>query len=40
LHFPELKYCGDNAAMVAAAAFFTNPIEDAINIQANPNLSL
>lgn len=40
LHFPELKYCGDNAAMIATAAFFTKPIDNVITIQANPNLSL
>lgn len=40
LHFPDLKYCGDNAAMIAAAAFFSKPIDSVITIQANPNLSL
>jgi N6-L-threonylcarbamoyladenine synthase len=39
IHFPELKYCGDNAAMIAAAAFFSKPIDSVITIQANPNLS-
>lgn len=40
IHFPDLKYCGDNAAMIAAAAFFTIQKEDVITLQANPNLSL
>jgi N6-L-threonylcarbamoyladenine synthase len=40
LHFPELKFCGDNAAMIAAAAFFANQIDNIIELQANPNLSL
>jgi N6-L-threonylcarbamoyladenine synthase len=40
IHFPNLKYCGDNAAMIATAAFFTKPLADIIQLQANPNLNL
>ena len=40
IHLPELKYCGDNAAMIASAAFFAKPIADIIKLQANPNLGL
>lgn len=40
LHIPPPSLCTDNAAMVAAAAFFQKPIKDPLKIQANPNLSL
>jgi N6-L-threonylcarbamoyladenine synthase len=39
LHSPEIKYCMDNGAMVAAAGFFF-PATDPLSIQANPNLHL
>ena len=38
--FPEPILCTDNAAMIAAAAFFLKATEDSLNLQANPNLSL
>ncbi len=37
---PQKNFCTDNGAMIAAAGFFTNEIEDIIELQANPNLSL
>lgn len=33
-------FCTDNAAMIAAAAFFSKEIVDSLKLQANPNLSL
>jgi N6-L-threonylcarbamoyladenine synthase len=33
-------YCTDNAAMIAAAGFFTDSRVDPLELQANPNLSL
>lgn len=40
LFFPELQYCGDNAAMIASAALYSQPIGNIVNLQADPNLSL
>ena len=40
LHVPPGQLCTDNGAMIAAAAFFTNPTKDPLKIEANPNLSL
>jgi N6-L-threonylcarbamoyladenine synthase len=40
LSVPPSSLCTDNAAMIAAAAFFLKPIEDSLDLQANPNLSL
>ena len=40
LHVPPGQLCTDNGAMIAAAAFFTNPTKDTLKIEANPNLSL
>jgi N6-L-threonylcarbamoyladenine synthase len=39
VHFPELKYCGDNGAMVASAGFFNNnPTKDVFSLEADPGL--
>lgn len=40
LHIPPPELCTDNAAMVASAAFFTNPTDNLFSVEANPNLSL
>ncbi|OGE18642.1 tRNA (adenosine(37)-N6)-threonylcarbamoyltransferase complex transferase subunit TsaD [Candidatus Daviesbacteria bacterium RIFCSPHIGHO2_02_FULL_41_10] len=40
LHIPSANLCTDNAAMIAAAAFFNNQPVDPLTLQANPNLSL
>ena len=40
LHIPPPNLCTDNAAMIAAAAFFQKPISDSLKLQADPNLSL
>ncbi|MBI2019622.1 tRNA (adenosine(37)-N6)-threonylcarbamoyltransferase complex transferase subunit TsaD [Candidatus Daviesbacteria bacterium] len=40
LHIPPPELCTDNAAMIASAAFFLNPIKNPVILQANPNLSL
>ncbi|MBI2334989.1 tRNA (adenosine(37)-N6)-threonylcarbamoyltransferase complex transferase subunit TsaD [Candidatus Daviesbacteria bacterium] len=40
LHNPPPNLCTDNAAMIAAAAFFQKPIADPLKLQADPNLSL
>ena len=40
LHVPPPELCTDNAAMIAAAAFFQKPTKDPLKIQANPNLNL
>ncbi len=40
LHFPETQYCMDNAAMIAAASFYLEPVLKITEIQADPNLSL
>lgn len=40
LHVPPANLCTDNAAMIAAAAFFLKPIKDPLKLQADPNLSL
>jgi len=37
---PPPSLCTDNAAMIAAAAFFQKPIKNPLILQANPNLSL
>lgn len=37
---PPPSLCTDNAAMIAAAAFFTNESINSLNLQADPNLSL
>lgn len=39
-HVPEKSLCTDNAAMIAAAAFFSTTLIDPFRLQANPNLSL
>ena len=40
LFVPPPSLCTDNAAMIASAAFFQDPIKNPLNLQANPNLSL
>lgn len=40
LFIPDTSLCMDNAAMIASAAFFLNPVENITDVQANPNLSL
>ncbi|MBI2596434.1 tRNA (adenosine(37)-N6)-threonylcarbamoyltransferase complex transferase subunit TsaD [Candidatus Daviesbacteria bacterium] len=40
LYVPPVQLCTDNAAMIAARAFFEKPISDPLKLQANPNLSL
>ncbi len=40
LHIPPANLCTDNAAMIAAAAFFQKPIKNPLILQADPNLSL
>lgn len=37
---PPPSLCTDNAAMIAAAAFYIKPVKDPLEIQADPNLSL
>ncbi len=39
LHVPELKYCTDNAAMVAVAAYYLPRKTNIIEIKVNPALS-
>jgi len=38
VHFAEKKYCGDNAAMIASAAYFNFKPKSISQIQANPSL--
>lgn len=40
LHIPPVELCTDNAAMIAAAAFFEKPVKNPLSLQADPNLSL
>jgi N6-L-threonylcarbamoyladenine synthase len=40
LFVPPVKLCTDNAAYIAAAAFFNYHPADPLSLQANPNLSL
>lgn len=40
LFVPPPQLCTDNAAMIAAAAFFGKPTKNPLSLQANPNLSL
>lgn len=40
LYYPELKYCGDNAAMIGFAAFYTENEEDYLSLNADPALEL
>lgn len=40
VYVPDTSLCMDNAAMIASAAFFLEPTDNIINLQANPNLSL
>ncbi|MDO8576978.1 MAG: tRNA (adenosine(37)-N6)-threonylcarbamoyltransferase complex transferase subunit TsaD [Candidatus Daviesbacteria bacterium] len=40
LHIPPPALCTDNAAMIAAAAFFNYHPVDPLTLQANPNLNL
>ena len=41
-YFPELKYCTDNAAMIAKVGYYKSKygIENSLNLQASPNLRL
>ena len=39
LHIPPPNLCTDNGATTAAAAFFHQPTQNPLSIQANPNLS-
>lgn len=39
LFLPALKYCTDNAAMVAGAAYFTKDLANPLTLQPNPSLS-
>jgi len=40
LYVPPVNLCTDNAAMIAARAFFEKPVINPLIIEANPNLSL
>lgn len=40
IYYPELKYCGDNAAMIAFAAFFEEVEENYLSLNADPSLEL
>lgn len=40
LFVPPPQLCTDNAAMIAAAAFFQKPVKNHLYLQADPNLSL
>jgi N6-L-threonylcarbamoyladenine synthase len=38
--FPELKYCGDNAAYIASAAYFNHKTANFSDIVPQPSLSI
>ncbi len=40
LFVPPSNLCTDNGAMIASAAFYLKPVKNALDTQANPNLSL
>lgn len=40
LSVPPPQLCTDNGAMIAARAFFEKPLKNALELQADPNLSL
>lgn len=40
IDIPPTNLCTDNGAMIASAAFFLKPIDNSLNLQANPNLTL
>lgn len=40
LFIPPAEFCTDNAAMIAAAAFFLKPAKNPLSVQADPSLSL
>lgn len=40
LYYPELKYCGDNAAMIGFAAFYEEEEKDYLSLNADPALEL
>ena len=42
LYFPPLKYCTDNAAMIAIAGYqqLQNGHHSSLSLEANPNLAL
>lgn len=40
LYYPELKYCGDNAAMIGFVAFYEEEEKDYLSLNADPALEL
>lgn len=40
IFIPPPHLCTDNGAMIAAAGFFSKPISNLLDLQANPNISL